>query len=759
MNSVADSGYVVMAAPLYFKCLNSLQRDDRHAAALPDVIAELQRKPFKNPRLQTHELKGVTPDGRKTFTSDVGGRRSDRRIVWQIVNRTILLLLYGSHAIHDRAKRVRIDFDDRANRVVQNLGGRPAEADRREVSAAYDRRRRDDGALFIFWDDAELASYGLPSSVIRQLRRLNKEAELEALEPRLAGAHSEIAMNLYLYGHPDGEQPELVTVEAEEPEVTAEDLEMERRLANPDAGRWFKRVDPDFMAAILRQPIEDWMVYLHPDQERLVEARYSGPARVVGPAGTGKTVVGLHRAAFLARRNRGAPPGTGSAYAPAGADDGLPVLFTTWVKSLPPVLESLYLRMPDTLPGEVEFINTDELADQLRDEAGDNVRIDSNTAGRLFRTVCETHLVPGTPLGDSQLTERYLKAEIDKVIKVQDLKSLDEYLALDRTGRKAPLDRAQREHLWRVVQEWDAKKDAHGILDECDRIPRALVIARQLQKPRYSAAIVDEAQDLTLIGLRLVQAVVNAPDHDFDRPDGLMLLGDAAQRIYEGGFTLARAGVDVGPRSTELGENYRNTEQILSAALAVAGDVRVEDFHDSVHRANATAATVRQGPRPLLVAATGLGAQLDYILERVKELTSADHGYSPGDIGILVKSRSDVNATLEGLRKRGHKAQNLLTYRGETSNAIKVGTHFRGKGLEFKAVFLPQVTQGRFPERPDRIASAAEAAEERDLQVARLFVAMTRARDLLFVLHDGKPSEPLVAAVEHFDVFDARSFS
>ena len=413
------------------------------------------------------------------------------------------------------------------------------------------------------------------------------------------------------------------------------------------------------------------------------------------------------------------------------------------------------MRMPGTRAGEIEFLHADGLAERLCEEAGDGVRINRQESTQLFSQLYEEQVLKGTPLGDSGFSEEYLKAEIDKVIKVQDLRSMDDYLSLERVGRSAPMDSGQREQLWALVEEWDAAKAEHGVIDVCDLIPRGLAHARRLSEATYSAAIVDEAQDMTLAALQLVRATVNAPEHGRDGPDGLMLLGDAAQRIYEGGLSLDRAAVDIEGRSIPLGENYRNTAEIIDAATAVAGDVRVEDFDQSFVRGEAVGAVERNGPKPQLVGATGLDAQLDYVLARIKELASADEGYSYGDIGILVRRNADVRALLKRLRRQGYRAKDLKGFEGKTTNSIKVGTYYRGKGLEFKAVFLPQLSRDKFPLPLPRGTNPREAAEDRDRQTALLFVAMTRARDLLFVLHDGQPSEPVAAAADYFDVVDA----
>ena len=81
------------------------------------------------------------------------------------------------------------------------------------------------------------------------------------------------------------------------------------------------------------------------------------------------------------------------------------------------------------------------------------------------------------------------------------------------------------------------------------------------------------------------------------------------------------------------------------------------------------------------------------------------------------------------LRDAGIDAQELDDYDGRPNDLVKVGTYHRGKGLEFKVVFLPGLSQGVFPRPPADGDSAEEAAEERELAISQLFVAMTRARD------------------------------
>lgn len=769
--------YQIFEADTYWDCIDSLRRDDGYKAHLVDALAELRRSPFHNPKLRTHEI-GSATNGRKLFSSDVGWRGSDRRLVWQVFNRTIVVLLYGPHKVQDRARRMRVDFHAES-RMVQVY--------EQAVEVAADRPKGEPrpraGRLFMAWTDGALLEGGLPGPAVEHLRRLDTVDELFALEAELGVGNLERAFNL-LAGEPPpraavapdvpaatdgGDQPSDGApgeaddskaeqpsdgvamgdgdTEAEPPVATAEDLELERLLHDEQAGASFTRVEPEFLADVVGRPIEDWMVFLPADQRGAATRRYQGPARVRGAAGTGKTVVGLHRAADLALRNRAISAERreqdGSEAAPVP-----PVLFTTYIKSLPPVFASLYERLPGTRGGEVEFINVDRLARRICKEAGDSAFVNPTKVDKAYSEAFKQIVLADTPL-HGRFTADYLREEITKMIKGRAIESLDDYLNLPRTGRRAQLGHLQRTQVWQLMECWDAHMARHGTIDFCDVILRALAHARGRGSPTYSAVIVDEAQDLTLAGLQLLRALVNAPTFEEDRPDGLFILGDAAQRIYPGGFTLRQAGVEVRGRTTLLTENYRNTAEIIAAAMAVAGDHRIEDLGEDLRRGDEPIATVRSGPRPVLVQISGLDAQTDEIARRIEALGRSDSGIGPGDVAVLAPFNTSANSVRARLRSHGLEVQSLEDYDGRHNDRVKVGTYHRAKGLEFKAVFLPHL--GRFPPQAKKGSSAEEAAENHELAVSQLFVAMTRARDLVVVLHGSRLSSAITPAEGHFE--------
>ena len=740
--------YEIVQAQSYWDCVDALRRDDQYKAALVDTLAELRRKPFQNPKLNTHGV-GEARNGKKLFGSDVGGRRSDRRLVWLLFNRTILLLLYGTHKVYDRAKRMSVDYD-----AAEHAYNTYEQVPETGTYQPYTHRRETVGKLFMAWSDNELESCGLPAPAVLNLRRIDTDEEFLALEDDLGPRNFETAFNLIVTGHPvdderdDSDEP--VLAEAESPPVTEEDLEVERHLQEDTMASWFTRTEPEYMVEIMGRPIEDWMIFLHPDQRNAVRRNYMGPGRVRGPAGTGKTVVGLHRAVWQARRNK-AQREEQKAQLAGTSDEVRPVLFTTYIRSLPPVLESLYLRMPGALSGEVEFANVNKLATRLCYKSGKCRRFDARAVNDAFDAAYAKIVTRGSPLDRRALSKRYLAEEANAVIKGRALESLDEYRALERTGRRVALGRNQRKQVWELREAWDRNMADRGVMDFPDHVLAALEYARGLSEPLYSAVIVDEAQDLTLAGLLLLRALVNAPDHDRDRPNGLLVLGDGAQRIYPGGYTLRQAGAEVRGRTTVLDVNYRNTTRIIDAALAVAGAADVEDLDEDYRRSDQLADTVRDGPRPLLVQARDADDQIHEIARWIRKMAAMDDPIMPGDTAVLVPWNRQAKVAERLLKGCGIGVQSLDRYDGRPNDLVKLGTYHRGKGLEFKAVFLPYLNLGIFPRRARRGISPEEAAEHHDLELSALFVAMTRARDLLVLLHNGSPSTAIKPVVDRFE--------
>lgn len=496
-------------------------------------------------------------------------------------------------------------------------------------------------------------------------------------------------------------------------------------------------LDADELARLLEGPIEEWMLFLHPEQRAIVDRDYNGPARVRGSAGTGKTVVAIHRAAALA--SRGPAPGQAS------------VLFTTFIKSLPPVFENLYQRLPNAVRGAVDFVHVDRLANRVCREAGIEPAIDPPSIDRAFNAAWADVVKPRTPLHTSRLTKYYVKEEVREVIKGRGVDSIGEYLATERTGRRTRFTPAMRRQTWELREEWDRRLAAAGLKDFPDVVRMARDLARERPNRTYESAIVDEGQDFTLVGLQFVHALVTPEEHH-GTPNGLFIVGDGAQKIYPGGFTLAQAGIDVRGNSSVLRVNYRNSHEIITAAMACTGSEQVDDLGESYERGDdeVRGVTTREGVRPCLVRGGDFGGQIRFIAETARRL-AASANLDLGDIGVLAPTNKMAERAQGGLQAVKLDCQSLAKFDGRSTSLIKTGTFKRAKGLEFKVVFLLGLGVDSFPGPKRPWQTAEENEERRALETTELFVAMTRARDGLFLFCDDEPCDAIYEGLEHLD--------
>ncbi len=490
---------------------------------------------------------------------------------------------------------------------------------------------------------------------------------------------------------------------------------------------------------------EEWQLFLHPDQEPFVKRHYyGGEARIRGAAGTGKTVVALHRAAELGRR-----------YA-----DGK-ILFTTFSRSLTEHLHQLYGRLPHA-PKNVVFFNIDRVAYRLIPNPSKQW-IDPQKVEAAFDAAYR-EIVPGTAL--ERCSSDYLKEEIDKIIKGR-AATRAKYLdtgRFERLGRKHKLGRADRELCWKLRETWDEKMRKAGTTSFADVLIQARDRARAQQSREYRAAIVDEAQDMTLVGMQLVRALVAGKPENRVPRDGILILDDAAQRIYAGGFRLRWAGLQVKGRSEILKTNYRNTRPIIEAAKAVRGDtLPVQEDNDDGAALHAEFEQ-ETGPSPVFIR-VGPKGEVPAIAAEIQNLVR-EKGLTYGSIGVLMRSNSDADRARKALFRKRIPCTLLRNMReGRLGDGVRVGTFDRSKGLEFRAVFIPRIgasvfpqkEEGRYLQRPiPGLATAVrettdEEREVRQLDLDRLYVGMTRAKETLYLVADEEPCPELDKARDFFE--------
>jgi superfamily I DNA/RNA helicase len=460
----------------------------------------------------------------------------------------------------------------------------------------------------------------------------------------------------------------------------------------------------ELLTAAQREPMESWMTWLHPAQSTLVTRTFNGPARIRGASGTGKSVVALHRARRLAREPEAR------------------VLVTSFVRSLPLVQQQLFDRMAPECGDRVEFLSLHKLASRISPSAGHHPHASPRREG-------------APPSG--RPTARCPKDGPDAVVSAEDYwwtrsprhprpraHTVEEY-STSTGGRRTPLRESGRRAMWAIHEEYRRRLEARGEADWADPIETALASVRETPlEPAFTSVIVDEVQDISCQGLRLLHALVG------DREDGLLLVGDGQQRVYVGGCTLSEAGITVpGPRSISLDVNYRNTAEVLDAALEVISGDEFDDLDGDPAPGQREVTTQRAGGQVLQVTAP---RDEDHATALISALLAAQtQGVRVGEMAVLVRTNREADTWVATLIDHGCPAELLADYDGRPTDAVKVGTYQRAKGLEFACVFVPHRDRAVPPPRDDETDDAYR--ERAEMQRRQLFVAMTRARDRLWL--------------------------
>lgn len=461
------------------------------------------------------------------------------------------------------------------------------------------------------------------------------------------------------------------------------------------------------LALAAQEPMESWMIWLHPAQAQLVTGRANGPARIRGVAGSGKSVVALHKAARLSR----AP--------------GARILVTTFVRSLPGVQRSLFERLSPSTVDRVEFLGLHAWACRLLSQRG--IPFDLGEPGRDAHSAWSRAWASSgvaRELAATGLPNQYWDDEVAQVIKGRGLTTLEEYLALERVGRRTPLRAEQRQLVWTLFERYESLLAEDRIVDHADIIGAALASIRaEGLDAAYTSVVVDEAQDLSCQGMRLLHALAG------DRPDGLLIVGDGQQAVYPGGFTLKEAGISVAGRSTVLSRNYRNGSEIVRAAMDL---VSADDFADLDIESDSGARgfeTDRAGGSVRRFPSVDRRSQREELLADLQIQLS--HGVRPGDVAVLARTVADAKDWQETLTRAGIPTIDLAAYDGWTTDGVKVGTYQRAKGLEFSQVYIPDSESAIT--RPHGTQTLESLRERNELERRCLFVAMTRARDRLWL--------------------------
>lgn len=482
----------------------------------------------------------------------------------------------------------------------------------------------------------------------------------------------------------------------------------------------------------LRQAIDSndfgaWRVFLHPAQRRYVDKTFSGPFRLSGGAGTGKTVVALHRARALWERS----------------PEGRTVL-TTYTRNLADSLRESLGQLDSRIkpvhlgdPG-VTVAGVDSLAASVLKQAGASIgpavaavlgEPRTDIAHRVPRDRWRTIAATASDLAPGLAHESFLESEYATVVLPHRVRTEAEYLRVRRAGRGTALGRAQRKEVWRLVEAYRAQNRVDGALDYGEV---AAVAAAWLEgaggepRPMADHVLVDEGQDLTPSRWQLLRALV-APG-----PDDLFIAEDSHQRIYGPKTVLGRYGVKIVGRSQRLTLNYRTTAQNLGYAMSILAGGEYVDLEDADEVTGYRSA--RYGPPPRVREAASISEELDIVAGTLRGWLSGADDVAPETIGVLVPDAWSRDRVVQGLGERGVDVRAVDADRPAPGRPLVMTMH-RAKGLEFSRVVLADV--GGQVGAARAAVAALDEAERADAELRQrslTYVAATRARDELVVV-------------------------
>ena len=488
---------------------------------------------------------------------------------------------------------------------------------------------------------------------------------------------------------------------------------------------------PKDLADYLDGTLTGFLLRLDPEQAKVAKKQLKGPTLVKGGPGTGKSLVALYRI-----RNLFEPEAQATLFANAEPR----VLFITYTKALSRASEQLLKRLLGERARRIDVMTLDALAARLlRGAPTEKKRTSDGKAEQILASTMKTVVFPGGALEKlaaqkaiGSLLPSYLEEELSWVIDGRGLSNVDDYLSAERTGRGTRLDSRARKAIWSVYEAWRVQLEkGHGpTYTQAQRLalPRAQALA---PAERYDVVVIDEAQDLKPVGIRLAVAMAKSRE-------GLYLTADEGQSIYGRDYSWKEVSelLDFRGRSTTLRRSYRSTVEIQAACAQVADRW---GLGESAERAKA----IRSGKRPVLLgmkSAIGL-ALAKYITNWATELR-----VPTWSAAVLVRAGKIGEIVVEGLVKAGVKAAWVDSSDLDLdAQHVKVMSMHAAKGLEFPIVCVAGVDAGEVPSPVREAQDTSDKAEYEKQERALLHVAMSRAMERMLVAYTAASPSPFIA--------------
>lgn len=633
-----------------------------------------------------------------------------RGIVVREPESNVYILLWVDH--HDEAYA----WAKRKKCSINKLTGSVQIFDVQEV--IEEQKAIDEPALFANISDEVFKKIGLPEEQLPMIKAIKT---LEGLHSLKAAIPEEAFEGLEWLGNGFSVEEVLDTLYPETEKVEVKENDFAAALQTDTSRKSFVIVEgEEELQAIMQEPLEKWRIFLHPTQRKVVGKNFNGPARVLGGAGTGKTVVAMHRAKMLA----------------SNLESNEKILFTTYTKNLAEdIKDNLRKICTAEEMKRIDIINLDAwVSNFLRRQGYEYQIVYDEEVDKAWR---DAIAIAG---GDLNFVENFYKDEWVKVVQAQEVYDKVSYCKASRIGRGVRLDRKVRMQIWDVFDEYQnimnekLQRDVEAAMYECRKILENKKLTGQ-----YTSIIVDEGQDLSPSAYRLLRSLAG----DEHRND-IFIVGDSHQRIYRNKAVLSKCGINVRGRSSYLRINYRTTEEIRKFAFGLLNGVSFDDLDDDYDNGKGCQ-SLTHGDKPEIKEFVTPEEELDYLVSKIHELETA--GVEQKNICIVARTHKLLDSYIAGLQRAGIKSFEIKANKTDdrTFEGVRIATMHRVKGLEFDYVFAVAVNKKVLP-----FGTRADFEDDISLEEFRtgekclLYVALTRARKSACVTCYGGLSELIV---------------
>ncbi|MCG8549320.1 MAG: UvrD-helicase domain-containing protein [Desulfobacterales bacterium] len=550
---------------------------------------------------------------------------------------------------------------------------------------------RDKPLLFKDVSDEMLLNYGVPEEWLEDVHQVNEDTLLD-LADHLPDEAAEALLEIATGGTP-------ATLSFSSPGSG-------NPFDHPDAKRRFRLMtNKDELERALESPWEKWTIFLHPDQRELVQKNFSGPARVSGSAGTGKTVVALHRAVHLARLN-----------------SEFRILLTTFSQPLANALQGKLKLLISNMPrlGErLEVADMETIGRRLYRAQGRKLDLAPISQIKTF-IEDSAKSVP-----DHTFSRRFLFSEWQDVVDAWQLQTWEAYRDVRRLGRKTRLPEQQRQKLWEIFSKVRLLLQEHQLTTTSEMFNTVAGKIQEQGRPPFDCIVVDEAQDVSVAQLQLLAAM------GANRENGLFFAGDLGQRIFQQPFSWKALGVNILGRSRTLRINYRTSHQIRKQADLLL-DPEIADVDGNQEKRSDTI-SVFNGPLPQIIEYADQEEETHAVAAWISQCSQKE--IIPSEIGVFVRSQNEISRAVAAVNSAGLPYTILDEKIQMKSGHLSVSTMHLAKGLEFKAVVVMACDEDVIPslQRIEAVGDDADLDEVYNTERHLLYVACTRARDHLLV--------------------------